>query len=275
MRIYLISLVNADERRSFQARQLGKLQLPFEVFNAVTVHELGNQDPGVAVDQWERPLMPTEVACFFSHYSLWKRIAQNTTPALVLEDDAIISDQLPALINQVKHLKNIDHLCLETRLRKKLLGRSIPVSGGIELAPLYQDRTGAAAYILWPEGARLLVERCTRKGAAIADALISSEYRLRSWQAVPALVVQSDVAGAYGLQTPLKTHSYIQAHDSRFNYRINGIRSLSFKLRRIQGQLKLAIRWIRKMPQSRRQLVGIDKTRFESGEFCAPKLQKT
>lgn len=264
MQTYVISLPNARERRAFQTLQLSELHLHFQIIDAVTAQDLGTQDNRISVDQWERPLMPTEIACFFSHYNLWKRIAQDSAPALILEDDAIVSNQLPIFLDHIQYLSNIDHLSLETRSRKKLVGRTVSLDRSLGMAPLYQDRTGAAAYLLWPQGARILVDRCLRHGAAITDALISNEYRLHSWQAVPALAVQSDVAVDYGLSSELLTHSYIQANDCKANYAAHGIESFFYRARRIISQLRLVFRLVSKMTISRRASIPLDPTHFKN-----------
>lgn len=204
--------------------------------------------------------MPTEIACFFSHYTLWHRIANGSRPSLILEDDVILSHHLPDFLKQIQHLDGIDHLTLETRLRKKLLGPIHSLNNNLGVARLYQDRTGAAAYILWPEGARLLLKRAKEKGAALADAFISCEYKLCSWQATPALAIQSDVACNYGLQPDLKTHSYIQSDSKKNSHSTHRSAIYRYKIKRILGQLRLAIRFISYINKSHRTHVMIAKS---------------
>ncbi len=207
--------------------------------------------------------MPTEIACFLSHYCLWETIAQDTNPALILEDDVLLSRDVPGFLALAKSLKKIDHISLETRLRKKLLGRPIPMHAGISIARLYQDRTGAAAYILWPQGAAKLLEHARQHGAALADAFISNFYTLQSWQAIPALAIQSDVASMYGVHSPLRTHSYIQANDQKSNYQLAGKQSVIFKLRRIAGQIKLAKRFLARCWFTKRDMVDVKRASFQ------------
>lgn len=263
MRTYVISLPSAKERRAFQAAQLTKLRLDFNIVDAVSTKYLENLDIPVALNRWERAFMPTEVACFLSHYRLWQTIAKDTAPALILEDDVLLSRDVHGFLTQVQSLKQIDHISLETRLRKKLLGRGVPVHAGICIARLYQDRTGAAAYILWPQGAAKLLDHARQNGAALADAFISNFYNLQSMQAVPALAIQSDVANMYGVQSTLQTHSYIQANDRKANYQLAGKQALIFKVRRIAGQFKLARRFLARCWFSKRKLVGIRPATFQ------------
>jgi glycosyl transferase, family 25 len=266
VKAYVISLPASQERRAFQRTQLGKLGLDFCIVDAVSTPDLAAMDKSITLDRWERVFMPTEVACFFSHYRLWQTIASGDRPGLILEDDVLLSSGLPAFLERVKRLKNIDHITLETRLRKKLLAQVTPLGEGCGIARLYQDRTGAAAYILWPQGAAKLLAHARNSGAALADAFISNFYGLQSWQAVPALAIQSDVAKAYGVQSGLQTHSYIQANDRKANYQLEGKQALVFKVRRIAGQLKLARRFLARCWYAKRKFVDVQPTTFQLQE---------
>lgn len=264
MEIHIISLLKATERRDFQRAQFARIKLPFEFFDAVTINEIDQQEVRIKKDGWERPLMPTEVACFLSHLRLWMRVAKGEDAVLILEDDAIVADSLPDFISHIGSLDNVDHLSLETRGRKKLIGSVQSIGGTLGIAPLYQDRTGAAAYVLWPSGAQALVDQCLKNGAALADAFISSNYRIRSWQAIPALCVQSDMSEYYGLENKLQTHSYIQENDTKSNYKAIGSLRWIFKARRLLGQLSMARRWSQKVFISTRVLVDVHRLPYKS-----------
>lgn len=262
MKTFVISLPASNERRTFQREQLTRLGLEHVIVDAVSVDQLKGIDYDIPLDRWERIFMPTEVACFFSHYRLWQVIASSDQPALVLEDDALLSSKLADFLKSVQGLSGVDHITLETRLRKKLLGQKTPVHSSISIARLYQDRTGAAAYILWPQGAVKLLEHARRNGAALADAFISNFYELQSWQTVPALAIQSDISANYGIESPLHTHSYIQANDRRENYQVPGVSALRFKFRRIAAQLKLAKRFLSCACRAKRVVVNFDVEDF-------------
>lgn len=252
MKVFVISLSESHERRDFQRKQLENLGLAFEIVDAVRAADIGEFGQTISLDRWERPLMPTEAACFFSHYLIWKRISESSHPALVLEDDALVSTRTPDLLRSMEGVSGMDHLTLETRTRRKFLGRSRAMLGGISISRLYQDRAGAAAYVLWPSGARHLVAKSLAEGAALADAFISNDRVLRSFQTIPALAIQSDLAQHYQIASELSTHSYIQAQDNRKQYETHGLQAWAFKKRRIHSQLRQAMQVLRMMLVARR-----------------------
>jgi glycosyl transferase, family 25 len=262
MKIYLISLKNALERREFQRQQLSNLGLEFELFDALTPSTSIEVATGIKSDGWERPLMPTELACFLSHYSVWQKILDSNETALILEDDVILSKNLPKFLAGVTGLEDVDHITLEVRLRKKMIASDHATLARLGVGKLLQDRTGAAAYILYPNGAEKLITTTAKNGAALADAFIANNHRIRSLQAIPALALQADVAGEYGIVTELQTISYIQLNDKKLNYVSSGLQRLRFKSRRIQGQLRLASRYIFNAMRGKRIFVEPDAAGF-------------
>ncbi|MFB9914455.1 glycosyltransferase family 25 protein [Rhizobium paknamense] len=233
MQVFVINLARATDRFSFQTRQLTALGLAFERVEAVDAGMLDGEWPQGFWTGWERPMSDVEKACFLSHHRLWQRIAEGSGPALILEDDAMLSSRLPNLLAQLQAASGLEHVTLETRARRKLLARKPHPQW--PLKRLYQDRSGAAAYVLWPEGARKLLAR-TARHAAIADAVLCAAYELSSWQADPPLALQLDRAAHYGLPQPLQTQSSIL--DSRPKVKL----PLPYRLRRIKAQLRMGLR---------------------------------
>ncbi len=263
MKALLISLQAAAERRAFQAAQARELGMNLEIVTAVCPADLSD---GHDLDwaRWHRPLMPTEKACFLSHRAAGRRVVAADEPCLILEDDALLSRHLPEFLEALSSLRGVDHLTLEVRLRKKLIGPQRTLEGSCGWAPLYQDRTGAAAYVLWPRGAQTLLDQALRRGPALADAFINDSRALVSVQAVPALAIQADVALAYGVASPLMTTSYIQAQGGKKAHAATGWAAWRYKGRRLSGQLALAARFLAHLHHARRQVVPLDLDGFDS-----------
>lgn len=206
MRTLVINLASETQRLSFQRAQAERLGLAFDVLPAVCVAQLPSQDKGLDWTRWQRPLRDVEKACLLSHRRAWKRVAALEGPTLILEDDAWLMPSAASFLAQAAQITGIEHLSLETRGRKKMLGATHPQLPS--LRRLWLDRTGAAAYILWPEGARKLLERST-KVPALADAVIVETPRLNCWQATPAQAIQIDMAARYDLTPPIPVCSTI------------------------------------------------------------------
>ena len=231
MQVLIINLDRSTDRLAFQHAQMAALGLSYTRIPAVNAQDLTIDEADPYWNRWERPMRLSEKACFLSHRAVWTQISLSDKPALVLEDDAVLATTVPALLAQVGKRQDIDHLTLETRGRKKLMARK-PKSDSI-ITRLYQDRSGAAAYVLWPAGAKKLLARTARQ-AAIADAAICATYNLRSFQAEPALAVQLDFCAHYGVAVPLHTATSI--NESRPKS------SSAFMLRRVIAQMRQGVR---------------------------------
>ncbi len=254
----IINLETSDRRMAFMAQQMDALGLGYERIAAVTAEQASRSGSPDYWNTWERPLKETEKACLLSHVAAWKRVVRDGRPALVLEDDAVLSNRVPALLSALETCDGVDHLTLEVRKRRKILSRaSRAMAPGLDLRRLYQDRSGAAAYVLWPEGARKLLARAERQ-AGLADAMICKAYELWSYQVEPACAVQLDRCAAYGVAPPIETQSVIDAGKAAANDR----RAPGFRLRRVGAQLRMALRALAHAHHAERREVRLDPGDF-------------
>ena len=227
IRALVINLATASERMDVMARQLDHLGLDWARLEAVTPATLAPGPEDAMWQRWQRPMRVTEMALTASHMAAWQRVED--APVLVLEDDALLSAGLVDFLGAAQDMRGVDHLSLETRGRKKLLERA---PGGVW--PMRQDRTGSAAYVVWPSGARALLARAA-DCAAPSDALIS-ETRMQSHQAVPAQAIQFDICARYGIVPPIATTSTIDLAEKPEVPKGQG-----FRRRRVLGQLAMGL----------------------------------
>lgn len=254
----VINLESAQDRMEVMRAQLTRLGLPFTRLEAVTAARAeGSRSPGYW-DTWERPLTDTERACLLSHIAAWQAVVDAGRPCLILEDDAILSGKTPALLAALETSSGPEHVTLEVRSRKKLISKSARhILPGLDLRRLYQDRSGAAAYVLWPAGARKLLED-TKYRAGLADAVICRAYNVESYQAEPACAVQMDRCRAYGLVPPIEPKSSI---DGDTPVKPRGGRR--FRLRRIAGQIRMGLRALRYSQAAHRRDVDLNPADFQ------------
>ena len=259
MDILIISLPNAKERRDFQQNQLSKLGLEFEFLDATSTHDLNEATYKQHYQDWQRPLKNTEVACYYSHRQAWDRVIQSNKPALILEDDALLSKCVPTLLKNPLSRKDADLINFENRARKKFVSRSgESITCNSKLLRLYQDRTGAAGYILWPSGAKKLIQCEEKKGIALADAHITACNNLIVYQVEPSPIIQLDHCKYYDIKNPISNN----ASDSSVSSHNNPKGGVFFWLRRIYSQVKLGIRQLFLVTFSTRRYIKIDKKGF-------------
>ncbi|OXL26641.1 glycosyltransferase family 25 protein [Psychrobacter sp. DAB_AL32B] len=243
----VINLDSAQERCDFQEKQLYKLGIDYQRWEANSVDSLTDDEYEKWANDWQRKLRRTEVACFLSHYRAWQYIVDSGKPFLILEDDALLSQDLPKTLLEISGNQDIkyNHITFETRGRKKLISKQgFDLRDSIALHKLFLDKTGAAAYLLTPIGAKILIDHVVKYGAGLADALLCHTKLLKSMQSVPALAIQMDMATHYGLPE-LQCDSIATSNistPSNIKPISNSItNTLKYKSKRISAQLGMGV----------------------------------
>ena len=259
MKIFIINLSTATQRRQFQKKQMSKLDLDYEFLEATSIHDISDETYAKHFHDWQRPLRNTEVACYYSHRSAWEMVIKSGKPALILEDDAILSKYLPKLLDNLNDIDNSDLINLENRGRKKFVSRShIDIDCNSKLLRLYQDRSGAAGYILWPTGSNKLIQHEKKCGIALADAHITACHTLKAHQIEPSPIIQADQCVIYGV-----TNAYTEtASMSTINIGYKYKRSAFFIIKRALSQIKLAFWQLFILTKSKRRYISIRNSDF-------------
>lgn len=259
MNILVINLPNAVKRRTFQEEQLLSLGLDYQILNALSVDDIDNETYKKHYSDWQRPLHKTEVACYYSHRLAWNKIIKSNQPALILEDDALLSQCVPELLPFLKKKTGIDLINLENRSRKKFVSKTAEsITCNSQLLKLYLDRTGAAGYILWPSGAKKLIQCEEEKGIALADAHIVACHNINAYQVEPAPIIQLDTCQEYGINNPYSE----SGSDSTVSSYNNPKGGLSFRIKRILSQIKLGLKQLKLITKSERRYIEINNKDF-------------
>lgn len=267
MKIFVINLDTSKQRLDFQQLQFERLNLKFERIPAVSINDISEQEYQALGFGWQRPLRKVEVACFLSHKKAWEAVLSSNEPTLILEDDAVLVNDLAKVLDQLdqKQLNDIDLINFEVRSRKKIISKK-PVLElldlDVEFYDLYQDRTGAAGYLLYPSGAQKLLSRLEATSPAIADGFIFSAYELNALQIEPALIIQEDQLAVYGLSEAEQFESTIgRSENFKPTYKSLSEKKM-FRKRRVMGQLKMAFRYLQVLFKAEKRFILLDKERF-------------
>ena len=245
MKAFVINLDSAKERMAFQTKQLNSLAIEFQRLPAYKIASIENKFYQKYFDTWQRPLSISEVSCFLSHKKAWDLVIKENQPMLILEDDAWLSENVPMVLKRLKERQNIDYINLEVTgsNNKKLLAKKCTDSFcDINLLRLFQGRSGTGAYIIWPNGARKLLEKTQKGSIGLVDKFINTTYALDAFQIEPAIVIQLDQCRAYGITAPLTVKTSIS---TKANITVTFRDFVRYKIRRAIGEIKIGINIIR------------------------------
>ncbi|CAA6819308.1 MAG: Glycosyl transferase, family 25 [uncultured Thiotrichaceae bacterium] len=238
MQILVINLPDSTDRLKFQQEQLKRLGLDHEIIRAVSTNYVHEQVHYHLVLGWERPLLRSEVACYFSHHKIWQMVIKRNQPVLVLEDDALLSRHVPGILQALENRTDCDIVNLEVRGKNKTVGKAAQnLLGDYKLLPLFQDQQGAAGYVIWPSGAKQLLEKAKTVSPGPADEFIANTYELKKYQVEPAAVIQLDQCETYDVISSVKTTTTINAEDEQPSY-VSFMAQIRFHKRRISSQFR-------------------------------------
>lgn len=171
--VFVINLERDVERRAAMERALNGRGITAEFVAAVDGKALGE----AASDRYDRArciriygvdMLPSEVGCYLSHFSLFERmVADNIPRALILEDDVTFAEDFADVVRGLLAMREVDWRVIRlTTLRPKVEHPVKPKFTGRQLASplpgydLYRLKThvlGAGAYLITLEGARTMI----------------------------------------------------------------------------------------------------------------------
>ena len=180
--VYVISLARAKERRENMRRQLDALGMRYEIVNGVDGATLKPEEymrrlrPLQFKMTYGREMLKGEIGCFLSHCAVWKRVAENKAGcALILEDDAVLPDDLPDIVKRINECEwHWDAVLLSALPRRADVDVLCDLGNGRRLTRYKRRATTLAAYMIRPSGAKRFLEYCAEIRAPIDQ--MTSEY---------------------------------------------------------------------------------------------------
>jgi glycosyl transferase family 25 len=199
---FVITLEHSQERRKIISSRLTELEIPFEFHPGVDGRKI-DLFSHQHYSKWKRrmffgrDLSNGEFGCILAHKSIYERIAEkNIGIALILEDDAILCDELPSVVNALIRLqKNWDIVRFLGREKNYRASRTIAQLPGTpnHLARPHGMPGGAYGYVINNRAARRLLSMMGKNWLPI-DTLhgVSWLTKLNTVSVVPSPVLPND-----------------------------------------------------------------------------------
>lgn len=162
--IFLINLQRSVERREVMEGHLSELGLEYERVDAVDGSALPPElvklySAQSARETIGRVLLPGEIGCALSHYTIYRRILEESLDvALILEDDVVLSSHLVSVLNSaINHHHQWELLNLITDVDEELLVDS-PIGFHYTFTSFKENPNRTGAYLIRSTGAKKLLE---------------------------------------------------------------------------------------------------------------------
>ncbi|QMV12950.1 Lipooligosaccharide biosynthesis protein lex-1 [Vibrio spartinae] len=207
MKIYVINLARAQERRARVEQCLSQLNIDFEFFDAV--NGFSGLPPALAskpndayrIRYRGRVLTPGEKGVYASHFLLWQKCIALDEPIAIFEDDFLPTQFFNQVIERLPTLhEKYDYLRIEPQ-DSHVQGTMIESThDGFQVVMWNDNQGGARGYSLTPSAAKQFVEHSDEWLCAV-DNFIGESYRHN----VPAMGVVP-----YAIFNPSDMESQIQ-----------------------------------------------------------------
>lgn len=198
MKSFVISLKSSEDRRAHIKEQFGSKNIPFSFFDAIEPMQLDYQAEKIGLAIKQNNLSKNELACLYSHISLWKKAVDEKMQAIaIFEDDIYLSAGAELFLKDSNWL-TVDIIKVEKSYNQVILDlEKIPVfkNQDFVLRKLKKAHLGAAGYILSYNGAVELLDYMHKQAFFDhVDQLIFRNYvsdgNLAIFQVNPTLCIQ-------------------------------------------------------------------------------------
>jgi glycosyl transferase family 25 len=179
MRLLLINLARAEDRRTAMAARFAAIGQPFEVLEATDGRLLTPAERARADQRrrrWitEYPLSDNEIGCFLSHLRAMQLLLDSGAPMLaVVEDDQIIDAALPATLAAIAACGvAFDVIDLHRNFKRgEIFAACGTLMPGLELGRIGYTHMNTLGYVVSRRGAERFIARSGRFVHAVDKAL--------------------------------------------------------------------------------------------------------
>lgn len=197
MRIFVISLKEAFDRRNRMQQMLLAAGIPFEFFDAIKGVNLTDDELIKHQIVSAKALTKPELGVMLSHILIWQKIVEgDIQKAVILEDDVHFGTSFKKVINDI----HIPAECcglyrLETVLASvDMAAKPTQEIGGIKIHQIFSNHSASAGYLLNAKTAKHLLTQVPKMRLAFDNELFDPVRRniqgVDVFQCVPGVVIQ-------------------------------------------------------------------------------------
>lgn len=207
MKIFVVSLATSSERRERIKGQLDRLNIEFEFFDAVDGSKPNflnsdKVDNALTYSRKGYHLKHSEVACFASHYELWKVCVSLNQPIIILEDNVDVSDDFPSLIECLFQAVSLFGYVKLAATFQSAFQPIKPISARYSLGQYQRKTCGTTAYAVSPEAAKQFILHADKFIEPVDDYMEKPwRHGVKTYSIAPSLFQRAQIASTISSTT--------------------------------------------------------------------------
>ena len=180
MRVFVINLKRAVERREYISNQLNQISQKFELVNGI---DWQNIDPllqkitakNIKIKNSFRPMTLGELGCNLSHRKVLNWLVQSKEKMIaVLEDDVRLAQDFPQILHEIEihpPPSQFDIVFLHNYINRNHLVNISPINWGYNLSISKRLGGGALGYVITKSAAKIFLDVFPKPTGPIDDCL--------------------------------------------------------------------------------------------------------
>ncbi|HAS6063688.1 TPA: glycosyltransferase [Vibrio vulnificus] len=204
MKVFVVSLARSLDRRKRIEEKLKQQGIEFEFYDAVD----GSVD-GFLHSEKSRPtitqcrkgyhLKTSEVACFASHYELWKQCVELNEPIMILEDNVDpVSNLSQVLVDAFTQVPHYGYIKLSAT-QKRAFQPIVALSDGYQLGGYAAGTCGTTAYMISPAAALKFIQHANTFVEPVDDYMEKPwRHHVQTYSIAPDLFTRAQIASTIG-----------------------------------------------------------------------------
>lgn len=205
MKIFVISLERSIERRTQIIAKFAKAGIDFEFFNAVDASVEGfllsdRVAPEITKKRKGYELLNSEVACYASHYLLWKKSVEMNQPIVVVEDHAALTDDFKATLEiAFQHINEFGYIKLSAPIKPRKFIEDKKIDTFHSIGHYTKNTSFNTGYIITPDVAKCFIEASVRIVEPVDDFMEKPWlHHVKAYSLTPFICYRANIASTIG-----------------------------------------------------------------------------
>lgn len=204
MKVFVVSLKRSVDRRERIQTHLDALDISFEFFDAIDGSVEGflyseHAHPDITKKRKGYTLKTSEVACFASHYALWKISIELNESIVIIEDNVDPIPNAKKLIElSFQYINKYAYIKLSAT-QKSQFTDILNLTPEFQLGGYEKKTCGTTAYIISPKAAQYFIDNAQEFLEPVDDYMEKPwRHHVQAYSISPDLFTRADISSTIG-----------------------------------------------------------------------------
>ncbi|MGL4473568.1 MAG: glycosyltransferase family 25 protein [Shewanella sp.] len=204
MKVFVINLARSTERRQLMTEKMAAAGVEFEFFDAIDAavpdFRLSERAaPNITKRRKGYELLPSEIACYASHFRLWQQCIELNEPLVILEDNIDLVKEFKVVLEKTfSRVSEFGYIKLAATKPRAFKSKA-NVDGTHQIGVYKKGTCGTTGYIITPEVAARFIS-CSDKFIEPVDDFMEKPWihKVQAYSLKPSICLRGEVVSTIG-----------------------------------------------------------------------------